>query len=140
MAIMTFVFPDSSSDNSPKTAPLADAIPIPANSSARPLPSTLNPLSAISHDTTVAFSVPFDEASSFLDAVHEIPDMAGAFAGGNSDNIQKRSWVIKSARSSGEGSQNALRSWAANAWTAFVDLIKVSSSLRALCIELTEMW
>lgn len=125
---MTFVFPDSSSDNSPKTAPLADAIPVPANSSVRPLPSTLNPLSAISQDTTVAFSVPFDEASLFLDAVQEIPDMAGAFAGGDSDNIRKRSWVIKPARSSGDGSQNALRSWASNAWTAFIDLLKVCSA------------
>lgn len=128
MAIMTFVFPDSSSGNSPKTAPLAGAIPIPANSSACPLPSTLNPLSAISHDTTVAFSVPFGEASSFLDAVQEIPDIAGAFAGGGSDNIQTRSWVIKTARSSGDGSKNALRNWASNAWTSFVDLIKVCST------------
>ena len=125
---MTFVFPDSSSDHAPKTAPLADAIPIPANSSARPLPSTLNPLSAISQDTTVAFSVPFDEASSFLDAVQEIPDIAGAFTGGDSDNIQKRSWVIKSARSNGDGSKNSLRSWASNAWTSFVDLLKVCSA------------
>ena len=122
---MTFVFPDSSSNNSPQTAPLADAIPIPANSSAHPLPSTLNPLSAISQDTTVAFSVPFEEASSFLDAVQEIPVMAGAFGGDRSDSIQKRSWVMKAGRSSGNGSQNALRGWASNAWTEFVDLLKV---------------
>lgn len=85
----------------------------------------------------MAFSVPFDEASLFLDAVQEIPDIAGAFAGGDSDNIQKRSWVIKTARSRGDGSQSALRSWASNAWTAFVDLIKVCIDQLALQTELT---
>lgn len=125
IALMTLVFPKSLSNNSPQTAPLANAVPVPDNTSARSLPSTSNPFSPISQDTTLAFSVPFDEASAFLDGIHEIPEYTGL------SQVQHeggRKWVFKAARSGGNGSQNTLRNWATNAWTGFVDLLKVDNT------------
>ena len=123
---MTFVFPDSLSNVSPRTAPLANAVPMPDNTSARLLPSTSNPFSPISQDTTLAFSVPFDEVSDLLAAVQEIPNEAQTYKGLNPENAREsKRWVMKYLKNNTNGSRSSLGSWAADAWTEFVDLLKV---------------
>ena len=120
LALLTLVFPNSLSDNSPCTAPLVNAVPILSNSSAEPLPSTSNRFSPISQDTTMAFSVRWDEVFTFLNGLQQIPEykeLGEAYDG--------RIWVMKANRSSGNASQSALRNWATNAWIEFVDLLKV---------------
>ncbi len=126
---MTLVFPDSLSNSSPRTAPLADQIYIPANSSVSNLPTTWNPLSPISQDTTLAFAVPSNEASDFLASVQEIPHRPGlhgkegAFHGGLAQ--RPTAWVVKAAKDGRQSAQATMGISAANTWTSFVDLIKV---------------
>lgn len=121
IALMTLVFPNSLSNNSPQTAPLPHSM-VPANTSVRSLPSTSNPFSPISQDTTLAFSMDLDEASMFLDTILEIPEIHNSKI---SDNEESRKWIIKALRSNDSKSQSGLRSWASNAWTQFADLLKV---------------
>ena len=127
--VMTLVFPDSLSDSSPRIAPSADDIYIPANSSASILPTTWNPLSPISQDTTLAFAVPSDEASDFLASVQEIshrPDSQAADQAYNGKASQRpNTWVVKAAKDSRHSTQATIGVSAANTWTSFVDLIKV---------------
>ncbi|KAI9877346.1 MAG: 3-hydroxy-3-methylglutaryl-coenzyme A (HMG-CoA) reductase isozyme [Pleopsidium flavum] len=126
IALMTFVFPGSLSNNSPQTAPPVDAVPIPGNCSARALPSTSNPLSPISQDTTLVFSVPFNEASELLAAVQEIPKPGGLVEGKNPEAThEEKKWIMKVAKASGYSSDGTFRSWAVNAWAELLDLIKV---------------
>ena len=127
--VMTLVFPDSLSDSSPRTAPSADHIYIPANISVRKLPTTWNPLSPISQDTTLAFAAPSSEASDFLTSVQEIshrPDFQGE-EGAHDDRPAPRPnpWVVKAAKKGRQSAQATMSVSAANTWTSFVDLIKV---------------
>lgn len=127
--IMTLVFPDSLSDSSPKTAPRAHQIYIPANSSVKNLPTTWNPLSPISQDTTLAFAVPSSEAPDFLASVQEIsnrPDSQGEQGAYDVGALQRpNAWVVKATRDSRHPAQATMGVSAANTWTSFVDLIKV---------------
>ena len=127
--VMTLVFPDSLSDSSPKTAPLANQIYIPANSSVKNLPTTWNPLSPISQDTTLAFAVPSSEASDFLASVQEIshrPDSQGEPGAYDGGALQRpNAWVVKATRDGRHSAQATMSVSAANTWTSFVDLIKV---------------
>ena len=131
--IMTLVFPDSLSNSSPRTAPLADQIYIPANSSVRNLPTTWNPLSPISQDTTLAFAVPSSEASDFLASVQEIshrPDLQGEEEASDAGAVQgPNAWVVKAAKNGRHPAQATMGVSAADTWTSFVDLIKVRLSL-----------
>lgn len=127
--VMTLVFPDSLSNASPRTAPLADQLSIPANSSVRNLPPTWNPLSPFSRDTTLAFAVPSNEASDFLASVQEIPQKPdsqgedGAYDGGATQT--PNTWVVQAAKSGRRSAQATMSVSAANTWTSFVDLVKV---------------
>lgn len=127
--VMTLVFPDSLSSSSPRTAPLAGQISIPANSSARNLPTTWNPLSPISQDTTLAFAVPSNEASDFLASVQEIshtPEMQREGDVYDDGATQKPNvWVVKAAKDGRNSAQASMGVSAANTWTSFVDLLKV---------------
>lgn len=126
--MLTLVFPDSLSVNSPRSAPDAHSIPLPPNSSHELLPSTSNPLSPISQDTSLAFSLPYDEASDFLAAIQEIPNQADIADHARlraTDAHEEKRWIMKAAKGAGSGSQGSFRKWARNAWTEFVDLLKV---------------
>jgi hydroxymethylglutaryl-CoA reductase (NADPH) len=118
--LLTLVFPNSLSPNSPQTAPVAEALPIPKNTSATSLPTTLNPFSPISQDTTLAFSVPWDQTALFLHGLLEIPEQAGS-----SQDLDGRKWVMRPYKNGGNGNPNSLRTWGSNAWSEFVDLLKV---------------
>ena len=127
--VMTLVFPDSLSNSSPRTAPLADQIHIPANSSVRSLPTTWNPLSPISQDTTLAFAVPYGEASDFLASVQEIshrPGLQGEEGAFDAGAMQgPNAWVVKAAKNGRHSAPATMGVSAAETWTSFVDLIKV---------------
>jgi len=123
---MTFVFPDSLSNSSPQTAPPVDAVPIPSNSSVQILPPTSNPLSPISQDTTLVFAVPFTEAPEFLAAVQEIPN-PGAQTDEKNVGLDYggKKWITKIGKGNGHRTNGTFRGWTANAWTEFLDLVKV---------------
>ena len=84
-------------------------------------------LSPISQDTTLAYSMPFAEAPSFLAASQEIPVSKDASQIRYTDDgsiAEEKKWIMKAVKSPSGDSYN-LRRWAQNAWVDFVDLLKV---------------
>lgn len=125
LALLTLVFPGSLANNLARAAPPVSKLPISDKVSAFSLPSTLNPLSSISQDSTLAFSVPFNKASKFLDTIKELPNEATLQGGLPTEVLGTTAWTMKATKSSGSSSQNPVNRWGSNAWTNFVDLIKV---------------
>lgn len=125
-ALITFVFPNSVS-STPQTAPQPRSVPIPSNSTASVLPCSTNPLSQISQDTTLAYSMPYEEAPSFLYASKEIPvskDASQVRYLDDGTSEEEKKWIMKAAKSSA-GASNGIGRWVQNAWTDFLDLLKV---------------
>ena len=141
LALITFVFPDSLAANSPQTAPLVDAIPLPQNLSVTPLPTTSNPLAPISQDSSLAFSVPYIQAPEFLSKAQELPNVAKSTSddhpldGSEIEAAKERKmWIMKAAKA--DDSLHSLRKWATNAWTEFVDLVKNAETLDIIIMVL----
>jgi hydroxymethylglutaryl-CoA reductase (NADPH) len=141
LALLTFVFPDSLAANSPQNAPLADTLPLPQNLTVTILPSTSNPLSAISQDTTIAYAVPFKQAPEFLARAQEIPNAGtiprdeSARHGYEAEPIkEQKKWIMKAAKA--DTTRRSVRSWISNAWTEFVDLLKNAETLDIIIMVL----
>ncbi|KAL8766154.1 MAG: hypothetical protein Q9209_006994 [Squamulea sp. 1 TL-2023] len=130
IAVVTLVFPNSLSNIYPWTAPLADTVPLPNNTSAQALPSTSNLLYPISQDSTLSYSMPYDEARGFLSAVQEIPNEP-ILSGKQNERgaTQSNAWVMKAARCNGKASHNAVITRISNAWNGLLDLIKNAETL-----------
>nr|AAO85434.1 HMG-CoA reductase [Aspergillus nidulans] len=120
LALTTLIFPDSIS-KSASTAPAADAIPVPANASAQLLPHTPNLFSPFSHDSSLVFTLPFDQVPQFLRAVQELPDPTL-----EDDEGEQKRWIMRATRGPVSGPNGTISSWLSDAWSSFVDLIKVS--------------
>ncbi|KAL1844553.1 hypothetical protein VTK73DRAFT_2319 [Phialemonium thermophilum] len=139
LALLTLVFPESSPD-APKTAPSATTVPAPRNLSVTPLPSSSNSFSTYSQDTTLAFSIPYDQAPEFLAAVQEIPNDDG-IAGGGPPEIretrehgrEEKMWIMKAARVQ---TRSSIARWAHNAWIEFLDLLKNAETLDIVIMAL----
>ncbi|KAF2198412.1 3-hydroxy-3-methylglutaryl-coenzyme A reductase [Delitschia confertaspora ATCC 74209] len=119
-ALVTLVFPDSSETHS---APSEKVVP--SNSTARVLPSSSSSFSTITHDTTLAFSIPYAEAPDFLVAAQEIraPADASEVQGSDADGTrEEKKWIMKAAKSG--NAPGGLRNWAKDSWTRFTDLLK----------------
>ena len=107
---------------------------VPDNLLAKILPSTANPLSPISQDSTLAFAVSYSNAPEMLSTLQEIPH------GYQQTSVQSltaeemtgetKRWIMKAAGGDGNHSRNGIRRWAISAWTEFVDLLKVSRLCR----------
>lgn len=115
----TFIFPDSTS-KSASTAPAPDDVPVPTNASVQPVPYTPNLFAPFSHDSSLAYTVPFDQVSQFLRAVQEIPDPSA-----DDDEAEQKKWIMRAARGPSGGSRRAFRLWMTDAWSSFVDLLMV---------------
>jgi hydroxymethylglutaryl-CoA reductase (NADPH) len=125
LVLATLVFPNTKSDIFQRTVPVLNHIPMGKTKSVRALSSTSDASAPISQDTHLAFSIPFDEASNFLNLVQELPT-AEDFSTDLSDEGQRTTaWVMKVAKPGQGHRQISLRWWASNAWTSFVDLLKV---------------
>ncbi|KAJ5386247.1 hypothetical protein N7509_008788 [Penicillium cosmopolitanum] len=122
LALTTFIFPDSTS-KSASTAPAADTVPVPGNVSARSVPYTPNLFSPFSHDSALAYTVPFDQVSEFLRAVQEIPDSSA-----DEEEEESKKWIMRAARGA-TGSRTALKIWLTDAWSSFVDIIKHAETI-----------
>ncbi|KAF2186768.1 3-hydroxy-3-methylglutaryl-coenzyme A reductase [Zopfia rhizophila CBS 207.26] len=119
LALITLVFPESSSIHS---APSQSAVP--SNISAKLLPSSSSSFSTISHDTSLAFSIPYAEAPDFLTAMQEIsaPEDASEAHGSDEEATrEEKKWIMKAAKN---GTAGGVRNWARESWTSFVDLLK----------------
>ncbi|KAI4105648.1 MAG: hypothetical protein L6R37_002636 [Teloschistes peruensis] len=130
LALVTLVFPNSLSNIYPRTAPLANEIRLPKNTSAHSLPRTSNALHPISQDSTLSYSMPYDHMRDFLGAVQEIPNGPTANRQYNewSPN-HPRAWVMKAAKSDNDDSPRPLTNRVTGAWSGFLDLIKNAETL-----------
>ncbi|PSN65200.1 hypothetical protein BS50DRAFT_496838 [Corynespora cassiicola Philippines] len=120
IALVTLVFPESSAINS---APSQNIVP--KNVSATLLPSSSSSFSTMSHDTSLAFSIPYAGASDFLVAMQEIsaPEDASESHGSEEEGTREsKKWIMKAAKS--PNAPAGIRSWARESWTSFVDLLK----------------
>lgn len=128
LILTTLVFKDSKSSFFQRSAPPANQISAGQAKSIRALSSsTGGSLSSHSQDTHYAFSVPADEVLEFLNSVQEL-SAAGDFSSGLSEDVQtSSSWVMKVAKNGTISQRNSLRGWALNAWSNFVDLIRVGT-------------
>lgn len=68
--------------------------------------------------------MPFDQVPEFLKAVQEIPDPLA-----DEDDVEQKKWIMKAARGPVYGSRRAVKLWLTDAWSSFVDLIKVSHKI-----------
>ncbi|KAF1810759.1 3-hydroxy-3-methylglutaryl-coenzyme A reductase [Eremomyces bilateralis CBS 781.70] len=134
LALLTLVFPDST-PAAPRTAPLHAHVPIPSNSSATSLPSSTNPLSPLSYDSTLAFYLSYLEASQFLASVQEIPadEQEPTEEETHGCAAETKMWIMQAART---GGRTSLRRWAKNAWTTFLDLLKNAETLDIIIMVL----
>ncbi|CAK7231055.1 3-hydroxy-3-methylglutaryl-coenzyme A (HMG-CoA) reductase isozyme [Sporothrix curviconia] len=147
LALLTLVFPESSTDSAPKTAPLLDSVPIPENISVTTLPSTANPLGAYSQDTSLAFAVAYDNAAQFTSAAREIPlhdtsangeqqqkDDATATRVTEEHGREKKMWIMKAAGAAQPGS--SILRWLQDGWVEFLDLLKNADTLDIIIMVL----
>ncbi|KAL4979676.1 hydroxymethylglutaryl-coenzyme A reductase-domain-containing protein [Aspergillus desertorum] len=130
LALTTLIFPDSIS-KSVSSAPVADAIPGSANASVQRLPHTPNLFSLFSHDSSLVFTLPFDQVPQFLRAVQELPDPTIEDDGGE----QKR-WIMRATRGPISGPNGTVSSWLSDAWSSFVDLIKHAETIDIIIMTL----
>lgn len=115
------MFPETDAANS---APSADALP--NNVSAKLLPSSSNPFSTISSESSLAFSVDYAAASDFIASMQEIsaPEAAAESHGSKAAGThESKKWIMKAARVA--STPGGVRSWVQESWTSFVDLLKV---------------
>ncbi|KAL6714006.1 3-hydroxy-3-methylglutaryl-coenzyme A (HMG-CoA) reductase isozyme [Lecanora helva] len=129
--VMTLVFPDSLSSASPWTAPSMDEVAIPENISVKQLPSTWNPLSPISHDTTLAFSVPSEEAGNFLESIKELPNRKSLPDQDHNEitPLEPDTWIMRASRNGSDPAQPRVPFSIRDTWISFVDLVKNAESL-----------
>ncbi|KYK57289.1 HMG CoA reductase [Drechmeria coniospora] len=125
LALLTLVFPDTLSTDSPSTAPAAHAVPTPANLSVTRLPPTENSFTAYSQDSILAYALPYAEAPEFVAAAQEIPN-EDAEETLTRHGRERKMWIMKAAKVHTRGT---LHQWAANAWTEFLDLLKNAETL-----------
>ncbi|KAF7159333.1 hypothetical protein CNMCM5623_004647 [Aspergillus felis] len=130
LALTTFIFSDSLSKSS-SIAPAATELPIPSNASAHPVPHTPNLFSPFSHDSSLAFTLPFDQVPQFLKAVQEIPDPSS-----DEDDGEQKKWIMRAARGPAYSSGGAIKLWLTDAWGSFVDLIKHAETIDIVIMTL----
>lgn len=134
LALLTLVFPESLSNDAPKTAPVVQAIPSPQNLSIIPLPSTTNSLTTYSQDTSLAFALPYSQAPEFLVAAQEIPnDIPDQETIQTENGKEKKMWIMKAAR---VYTRSSIIRYAHNAANDFIDLLKNAETLDIIIMVL----
>lgn len=135
---MTLVFPDSTFEGVTANLPETSSIPYLNNASAIIVPSSKNILTPISQEKTLAMSVAYALAPSFIQAVRELPgtkETTTRDAYGNP--MDGKRWMMSAIKGDTAGQQRSFARRASDAWTAFVDLLKVSGYYGTPLIWLT---
>jgi hydroxymethylglutaryl-CoA reductase (NADPH) len=121
LALITLTFPDNSAPSQAS---------VPSNVSVERLPSSLSSFSTLSQDTSLAYSVPYDEASDFLKAMREIPtaaaDVADVQGSDQEGTSEEKKWMMRASRS--VNTSGGVKNWINESWTSFVDLLKNADS------------
>lgn len=132
LALLTLVFPDSTSTDVSRTAPVQNAVPIPQNLSVTSLPTTSNSLTAYSQDSALAFALPFSQAAEFLTLAQELPNSASEETE-TQHGHEKKMWIMKAARIQ---TRSSIVRWIQNAWVEFIDLLKNAETLDIVIMAL----
>ncbi|KAF7527965.1 hypothetical protein PCG10_001899 [Penicillium crustosum] len=131
-ALITLNFQGSSADT-PQivTSSFAPLVELPV----LPLPSTSNPLTAYSQDSTFAFAVPHQKAPELVAVVQNIPHNAikGKSVDGGAE-MERKTWIMKAARPNTKGS---LAQWVHDSWTEFLGLLKHAQTLDIIVMAIT---
>lgn len=125
LALLTLVFPDTLSTDSPSTAPRSHIVPIPQNLSVTQLPSTENPFTTYTQDSILAYALPYQEGPEFLAAAQEIPNEDSEEIE-TSHGREKKTWIMKAAK---VNTRNSIIQWATNVWSEFLDVLKNAETL-----------
>ena len=121
LALITLIFPESSTVNS---APSQHSIP--QNVSAQLIPSSYSSFSTLSHDTSLAFSIPYAEAADFIQTMREIPapeDVTQTQSDKQEGAREEKKWMMRASKNG--SAPSGIRNWVIESWTSFVDLLKV---------------
>jgi len=125
---MTLVFPDSTSNGVSANLPATSEIPFLKNASAIVVPSSKNILTPISQEKTLAVSVDYALAPAFVQAIRELPSSEDTKArDAYGDKIDGKRWMMSAIKGDAAGQQRTFARRVSDAWTAFVDLLKVRS-------------
>lgn len=125
LALLTFVFPDTSSTDSGSSAPRSHIVPTPQNLSITQLPVTENSFNTYTLDSILAYSIPKQQAPEFVSAAKEIPDEEAEEIV-TRHGREKKMWIMKAAR---VNTRNTIVQWLSNAWVEFIDLLKNAETL-----------
>lgn len=103
------------------------------NNTATLLPSSKNLLTPISQEKTLAIAVPYQTASQLIDSVRELPSpQNGKVTDAYGNAVEGKRWMMSAVRGDAAGQQRTFTKRMADAWTAFVDLLKVSKRPTAI--------
>lgn len=107
-------------------------MPALSKSSVKHLPTQKNLLSPISQETTLAFSLPYGAVTDFLTSAQELEVTSDSIilyndAGIAVEENKDQKWIM-SATLSDEGAQRSFKRRVVDAWTAFLDVLKVCLS------------
>ncbi|QIW99512.1 hypothetical protein AMS68_005030 [Peltaster fructicola] len=129
LSLVTLTFPDSNA------APAAKSLLTSKLAGVQILPPSANILSTFSTGSTLAFSIPSKQTSTFLQAVKEIP-APNAIVQQDDDgrDDEQKLWLMRAARVNNRS--NSILEWAQNSWTAFVDLLKNAETLDIIIMVL----
>ncbi|CAH0048188.1 unnamed protein product [Clonostachys solani] len=125
LALLTLVFPDTLSSNSPSTAPLSHTVPTPSNLSITSLPGTENSFTTYAQDSILAFALPYQQAPEFVSAAQEIPN-EDAEETETRHGREKKMWIMKAAKVT---TPSTAVQWIKDAWSEFLDLLKNAETL-----------
>ncbi|KAJ4333702.1 3-hydroxy-3-methylglutaryl-coenzyme A (HMG-CoA) reductase isozyme [Ascochyta clinopodiicola] len=120
LALITLVFPEASV---PNAAPSQNSVP--TNVSVERLPSSSSSFSTLSQDTSLAYSLPYAEASDFLMAMQEISapaDVADVQGSDKEGTREEKKWMMRASKNG--NTPGGVRNWINDSWTSFVDLLK----------------
>ncbi|KAK0656892.1 3-hydroxy-3-methylglutaryl-coenzyme a reductase-like protein [Cercophora newfieldiana] len=133
LALLTLVFPDTTSADTSRTPPVQNAVPTPQNLSVTSLPTTSNSFTAYSQDSALAFAVPFSQAAEFLTLAQEIPNGGSTQETEGEHGREKKMWIMKAARVQ---TRSSIARWIQNAWVEFIDLLKNAETLDIIIMAL----
>lgn len=134
LALVTLAFSDVGASS--KVAPDGKNVGLPDGSDAQLVPSSANILSPLSSDTTLAYSMLYEDSASFLDGMSEIPTSGDSAEpdDGSDDEQEAKKWIMKNGKKS-EGS-NSMFQWFSDSWASFVDLLKNAETLDIIIMSL----
>ncbi|KAI5367210.1 putative Sterol-sensing domain, hydroxymethylglutaryl-CoA reductase, class I/II [Septoria linicola] len=136
IALVTLEFLDAGS-NSPNAVPPPQDFDV-EGVDLNIVPSSENILSGLSKDSSLAFSLPLEQAAPFLEHSREIASEGGWGVNPdapNDDEGEQKKWLMtisKTPAASGGG----MVEWAQNSWNAFLDLLKNAETLDIIIMAL----